>query len=185
MVLGVSWGIITCGNQGKVDKSEADANLVLGFVAGQSSGKNAQRNLDFVLNGSWNSFTGNSTTDNTILIIKAKKGSPGVILTDSADFGGYSSCQIIVDFDNQAGYFIGQNPENNGACFGFPDPNKGRFFKIVFFTNPSKENSYWLCSTANGYNTKEEAINATFNPDRTNPGQTGCGTFPWSRIEKR
>jgi hypothetical protein len=170
-----------CSDAGKVDQSEADTNLVLGLLVGQEQGKNLEAGKDFILNGTWNSFTGNATSSTTITTIKAKSGKDGIKLDDDT---GYSSCSIIKTFDNKAGFWIGQNPENNGACFD-GDGFKGKFFKTVFFKNTEKENSYWFCTIFEPKNTANEALNVTDNTNRSNPGTTGCGGFSWSRLERR
>ncbi len=175
-----------CFDTGKVDQSEADTNLIVGLLAGQEQGKNAgisaETSKDFILNGTWNSFTGNGTTSTTISTIKAKQGLDGIKLDDATTF---TSCSIIKRFDNSQGVWIAQNPENNGGCFS-GDTNKGKYFKIVFFRNTEKANSYWFCSiNFPGVNTIEEALNVTDNTNRTNPGTSGCSGFAWSRIDRR
>lgn len=133
-----------------------------------------------ILNGTWNSFTGNGTTLDTIVTISAKQGSNGLILTDSSSFGGFSSCGIIVRFNNSSGYYIAQNPENNGACFT-GDGNKGKYFKTVFADN----GKYWTCSVnAVGVSTIAEAVAISDTTNKTSPGTSGCSGFSWSRLEK-
>jgi hypothetical protein len=169
---------IGCSQSGKVDKSKADTNLVIGLVAGLTL-------KEFVLNGRWNSFTGNSTTGNTIQTFSARANDIGLMLTDSTDFGGYSSCSILNEFDNGNGSYIFQNPENNGACFA-GDTNKGKYFKTVFFKNTEKDNSYWYC-TLNfpGVATLELARAVSDTSTKTSPGTSGCGSSAWSRLDKR
>jgi hypothetical protein len=139
---------------------------------------NAERNSQFILNGSWNSFTGNQTTGASILTVSAKQGSNGVFLTDGS---GFSSCAIINQFDNNSGFYIAQNPENNGGCFS-GDGNKGRYFKTIFFQDGSR---YWTCTIFNAQTSIAAAVALADNTTKTNPGTSGCGGFSWSRIERR
>jgi hypothetical protein len=171
-----------CSKPNQVDQSKADQSLFLGLLAGQAQ----ELNRDFILNGQWNEFTGNGTTSNTILTVSGKSGSKGLLLSDSSGFGGFSSCSILEKFENNAGYYITQNPINNGACFT-GDTNKGKYFKVVFFKNTDKANSYWYCNlnASASKNSIEEAEAVEDNAVRTSPGSSGCGSFSWSRIEKR
>jgi hypothetical protein len=177
---------ITACQESKSD----DSGKNLGFVAAlvQTQNLNAantslanERNSQFILNGSWNTFTGNGTTSSTIVTISAKSSSNGVILNDSSAFGGFSSCSIVSLFDNTAGTYISQNPENNGACFA-GDTNKGRFFKTIFFAEGTK---YWTCTIFTPVATAAAANAIVDNTIRTNPGVSGCGNFAWSRLERR
>ncbi len=174
-----------CSQKNMVEKSESDTNLLFGLLAGQLTGQQQESGKDFILNGQWDSFTGNGTTKDTIQTINAKQGVKGVLLTDSSGFGGYSSCSIIYEFSNTNGIYIAQNPENNGGCFS-GDTNKGKYFKTVFFKNTEKSNSYWTC-TINfpGVATQSDATAIVDTTIKTNPGTTGCGSSSWSRIEKR
>lgn len=177
--------LTACAQSEDKGTTDADTNLLLGLMVGTEQGRSAEAGKDFVLNGRWNSFTGNETTSNTITTIHAKQGSDGLKLDDSSGWGGFSNCGIIKHFDNGAGFFIVQNPENNGGCFS-NDSNKGKFFKIVFFANQNRENSYWQC-TINfpGVDTLAAAIALNDTTTKTNPGTSGCGNSAWSRIERR
>ena len=180
LVMALLITISNCTDGNQVDQSKADENLVLGLLAGQAQ----ELNREFSLNGQWDSFTGNGTTKDTIQTFSAKLGSLGLFLIDATT---YSSCGIIHSFDNNSGYYINQNPPNNGSCpNGFTDASKGKYFKTVFFKNTEKSNSYWTCTVnATGKNTLEEALALADTTVRTNPGTSGCGGFSWSRIEKR
>ncbi|MCG9873589.1 MAG: hypothetical protein MH321_02255 [Leptospiraceae bacterium] len=171
-----------CNNPNQVDQSKSDQNLLVGLLAGQAQ----EANKDFVLNGQWNEFTGNGTSSTTILTVAGKSGSKGVLLSDSSGFGGFSSCSILEKFENNSGFYITSNPINNGACFA-GDTNKGKFFKVVFFKNLEKVNSYWYCNlnATTSKSSIEDAVAVVDNSVRTNPGSSGCGSFSWSRIEKR
>jgi hypothetical protein len=180
--------LTNCQNASSSDDSAKNNALLAAIVQTQSlNAANATisslNNSQFILNGTWNSFTGNGTTSNTIVTISAKSGSNGVILNDSSGFGGFSTCSIVTTFDNSSGYYISQNPENNGACFT-GDTNKGKFFKTVFFVEGSK---YWTC-TVNGTaaaSSQAAAIAVVDNTTKTSPGTGGCGGFSWSRLEKK
>jgi hypothetical protein len=166
------------------DKKSNSNDLVLGLLAGSSQ----ESSKDFVLNGSWNSFTGSSTTSTTISTYSAKSGT-GVILLDGTSGSSYF---LIADYSNSNGTYIAQNPPNGGAFAAFngtifTDTNKGKYFKIVFFKDSSASNTYWLCTVSTtASNTVAEANAIVDTSNRTNPGTTGCGgSFPWSRIVKR
>ncbi|MCU0823878.1 MAG: hypothetical protein MUF77_04485 [Leptospira sp.] len=167
---------IGCNQPNQVDSSKADSNFVFGLLAGQ----NSEAGKDFVLNGVWNSFTGNGTTLGNLTTFSAKAGQKGIQLDDST---GFSSCYIIIEFNNTEGSLITQNPENNGACFA-GDTNKGKYNKVFFFRNTAKENSYWSCTVAFG-KTLEEAKAQTDTSNRTNPGTAGCGGFSFTRLERK
>lgn len=182
--LTVLFFLSVCQPSGRVEESKANENLLAGLAIGQYLGQNSEANKEFVLNGQWDSFTGNGTTKDTILTIAAKFGSIGITLTDATT---YSSCGIIHSFDNSTGYYISQNPPNNGICpNGIPDASKGKYFKNVFFKNPEKTNSYWTCTVnATGVATEALATSIVDTTIKTNPGSSGCAGFSWSRIEKR
>ena len=165
------------------ESEDDNTGLILALVQTQNlnaanASLNAERNSQFILNGSWNSFTGNATTGGSILTISAKQGANGTILTDGT---GFSSCAIINQFDNNAGYYIAQNPENNGGCFS-GDTNKGRYFKTIFFQDGSR---YWTCTIFSAQTSIAAAVAVVDNTTKTSPGTSGCGGFAWSRIERR
>jgi hypothetical protein len=170
---------IGCTQADKVDKSKAESNLLLGLVAGQQ----LEASKEFILNGQWNSFTGNQTTGGAIQTYTARANLVGLILTDGS---GYSVCSILNEFDNSKGIYLYQNPENNGACFT-PDNNKGKYFKVVFFKNSEKDNSFWYCtlnglSAANSLAAARDIIDTS---SRTSPSSNGCGGFSWNRLDKK
>ncbi|MBW0433002.1 hypothetical protein [Leptospira yasudae] len=172
-------GLVNCFET-KKEEDNSDLNLLAGLIGGKSF----ESSNDFVLNGRWNTFTGNATTLDTTITIQAKSGQTGLELTDSSAFGGYSSCFIVIEFNNEQGYYITQNPENNGGCFA-GDTNKGKYNKIFFFKNTAKDNSYWSCTVGFGIATLSAARSQADTSVKTNPGTTGCGANPFNRLEKR
>ncbi|MBE7439737.1 MAG: hypothetical protein HS115_14870 [Spirochaetales bacterium] len=132
----------------------------------------------FELRGAWNSYTGNGTTQDTV--VRYPSGLDETVHTDSSAFGGYASCEVLKYFNN-AGLLITQNPENYGACFS-GDTNKGKYNKSVYFRDGGR---VWICSVAFGKATFEDALNSADNANRSSPGTAGCGSSAWSRIEKR
>ncbi|MBM9592474.1 hypothetical protein JWG41_19810 [Leptospira sp. 201903075] len=171
--------LIACSTEKQVSETDSNNNLLMGLLAGQVS----ESSKDFTLNGVWNSFTGNATTLDTITTFSAKYGTHGLQLDDSSAFGGFSSCYIIIEFNNAEGSFITQNPENNGGCFA-GDTNKGKYNKVFYFKNTAKENSYWLCTVAFG-KTYDVAKAQADTSTRTNPGSSGCGASAFSRYDKK
>ena len=166
-----------CGDISLNGAKESSDDQVLGLTTGLTL-SNSQ---DLVLNGSWNSFTGNGTSTDTITTIIGREGS-GLWLDDSSGFGGYTSRYLIAGYSNSEGYVITQNPPNNGAYTG--DTNKGKYFKIVFFADGQK---YWHC-TLNGTapaDSLDAAKAIADTSDRSDPGSTGCVGFSWSRLELR
>ena len=175
--------LTNCQNTASSDDSAKNNALLAAIVQTQNlNTANATianlNNSQFILNGTWNSFTGNATTGAAIVTISAKQNSNGVYVTDGI---GYSSCNIIASFDNSSGYYITQNPENNGACFT-GDTNKGKFFKTIFFAEGSK---YWTCTIFTPVATAALAVAVVDNTTNTSPGTSGCGGFAWSRLEKK
>ncbi|XDD46066.1 hypothetical protein AB3N60_15320 [Leptospira sp. WS39.C2] len=179
VLLGLSFHFTACQMEKQVPESESEQNLLVGLIAGSV----AESSKDFTLNGVWNSFTGNGTTSDTLTTFSAKFGSKGLQLDDSSGFGGYSSCYIIIEFNNAEGSFITQNPENNGGCFA-GDTNKGKYNKVFFFKNTAKENSFWLCTVAFG-KTYAEAKAQADTSTKTNPGSSGCGASAFSRYDRK
>ncbi|MCZ8342584.1 MAG: hypothetical protein O9301_06100 [Leptospira sp.] len=167
---------VGCNQPNQVDSSKADSNFVFGLLAGQ----NSEAGKDFALNGVWNSFTGNATTVNTITTFSAKAGRQGVQLDDNT---GFSSCYLLIEFNNSEGSFITQNPQNNGACFA-GDTNKGKYNKIFYFKNPDKENSFWYCTVAFG-KTLDEARAQVDTSTKSSPGTAGCSGFSFSRLDRK
>lgn len=179
VLLGLTFLFTACQMEPQVPESEANENLLVGLLAGSA----LESNKDFALNGVWNSFIGNGTTLDTLTTFSAKAGQKGVQLDDSSGFGGYTSCYIIVEFNNSEGSFITQNPENNGACFS-PDGNKGKYNKVFYFKNTAKENSIWLCTVAFGL-TLDAARTQTDTSNRSNPSASGCGASAFSRYDRK
>lgn len=177
VLIGLLFSFSFCQMEKQVSESEANQNLLVGLLAGSA----IESNKDFALNGIWNSFTGNGTALDTLTTFSAKFGQKGLQLDDSSL--GYSSCYIIIEFNNSEGSFITQNPENNGACFP-GDTSKGKYNKVFYFRNTEKENSFWLCTVAFGV-TYEVAKAQTDTSDRSNPGSGGCGVSSFSRYDRK
>lgn len=169
-----------------VPESEAEQNLILGLASGQA----LEAGKDFALNGQWNAFTGSGTTAGSVESISAKSGT-GVWISDAACLSRY----LVSYYDNGAGIVITQNPESGGAfndggtggsCGAFSDSNKGKYNKVVFFSDTfNDQNVIWSCTVAFGQNSLQEALEASDTSDRTNPESSGCGGFSWSRLERR
>ena len=159
-----------------VDSSKNENSLLKSVVLYQSS---QISQLGFQMNGTWTSYTEGTTTSTTKTYIASYNGK-GTWLDDSSGFGGYSSCKLIIQYDQTLGILITQNPSNNGACFS-NDTNKGKYSKIIYFLSSSK---YYYCEATYGKSSASEALSATYTADKTNL-LTGCGDFKsaWSRLE--
>ena len=159
------------------DTSKNEISLLKSTILYQNS---QISQLGFQMNGTWNSYTEGVSTSSTKTYITSYNGK-GTWLDDSSEFGGFSTCKIIVQYDQTSGILITQNPPNNGACFS-NDTNKGKYSKTIYFLSSSK---YYYCETNYGKSNSSEALSATYKADKTNL-LTGCGDLnsPWSRLEK-
>jgi hypothetical protein len=48
----------------------------------------------------------------------------------------------------------------------------------------NKANTYWICTIFDPKDSTEEAETITEEPEFSDPENTGCGGFSWTRIEK-
>lgn len=162
---------VGCQNNDTVSKEEYNTALLIAIW---------QEATSFPLAGTWETFTGDSTTTGGKLYYPSSRNE--VILTDGvSSFGTYSSCSLLKSFTGDS--FVTQNPENNGGCYS-GDTSKGKYFKTVYFTHT--DGKIYTC-TLNGLNpalsqVEAEAIEDTSN--RSDPGTGGCSGFSWSRIER-
>ena len=176
--LGIILASADC-TQSKTDNSKSTTSALAGLVGGVSS----EQAKDFVLNGSWNSFIGSSTTAIGTININAKSNS-GVEVDDGT---GFSACYLIAEFSNTSvpGYYVSQNPSSNGACFS-PDTNKGKYNYNVFVKDSSKANTYWVCTIGFGKSSVTEAkASSLTNLSTVNLTTTGCNGSSWTRMEKK
>lgn len=207
MVLGVSWGIITCGNQGKVDKSEADANLVLGFVAGQQTGKNSLKNSQIEIRGSWEQYScfgGDCFTSGSpvahVFIYSEPGTNRGLFYQENPptcfDNGGCTTPQFaqfasffpadrsIESFSNSEKRML----TKNNRTIGFSQ--KDKFSYILWGT---LEGETYTCDLFQNKNTAEEALqdlnskiqSGTVSTDPAKFKTTGCNGFGWYLWKKR
>ena len=82
----------------------------------------------------------------------------------------------IVEFDNQDNVAYTQNADD--AMF---DPSK--FNKLVW-TEPTDEGFYY-CTVDFGLDTLDDAKDSEKTADDAKPGDTGCGMFPWTKLEPK
>ncbi len=79
----------------------------------------------------------------------------------------------LVSYDNELNYVITQS--STSAQF-----NPGKFNKLVW-TEPS-ENSFYYCFVDFGLDTAEAAKNTSKMADTTDPANSGCGGFAWTKL---
>ncbi|MEM6532992.1 MAG: hypothetical protein AAF654_10225 [Myxococcota bacterium] len=83
--------------------------------------------------------------------------------------------QTIISFSNSENFAITQNPPDDAF---FPD----KFSRIVW-TEPAND-TFFYCTIDFGLDTAAEAENSPNVADATDPETMGCGTFPWTRLER-
>ncbi len=89
----------------------------------------------------------------------------------------YGSPSRIVDWDDGERWVITQNPED--AMFG---PN---LFNRVVYTEPNPAGSFYHCTVEFGLETAAAARMSAATADATDPENSGCGMFPWTRLDRR
>ncbi len=97
------------------------------------------------------------------------------------DFGGSFDIdkdgwgdQQMIEFDNTENVAIIQNL---GGIEHFPS----NFNKVVW-TDVDDDGGFWVCTVGFGHETADLAKADEATGDATNPGEAGCGGFPWSRM---
>ena len=86
-------------------------------------------------------------------------------------YGG-TSLVALTQFDNEENWAVGQNDSELSYS-----PDKWSRFDWTTDAN----GSLWFCTTAYDAETESDALDAAA-PDETDPGTSGCGSFPWSRL---
>ncbi|MCC5814709.1 MAG: hypothetical protein JJT78_08135, partial [Leptospira sp.] len=114
-----------CFDNGKVDQSEADTNLVLGLLVGQEQGKNAGRNelqsslieirglwkTSFYSGGNFNAFGSGR------LVISTNPDGLGSWATTSSGSFGNENMFRIIELDNNKRSIIFQQGKSNSNDF--------------------------------------------------------------------
>ena len=98
-------------------------------------------------------------------------------------FGGSSTisdtawdAMTVAKFDNEANWAVVQNPADDEFS-----PNT--FAKLVW--TEEQDASIWLCWVDFGKATAAEAENTTNTTDASNPGESGCGDFSWTKMTRK
>ena len=82
----------------------------------------------------------------------------------------------IEDWDNDANWAVTRNPDD--AAFG-----PGTYSKVAW-TEPS-EGAFYYCIADYGRDTLEAARTSTQAVDASDPDNTGCGGFSWTKLSPR
>lgn len=83
----------------------------------------------------------------------------------------------LVDWDETENWVVTQNDDE-------ADFNPGLFNRIEF-TEPDASGSFYYCFVEFGLSTADEARDSTATADASDPETTGCGGFPWTRLDPR
>jgi hypothetical protein len=194
---------IGCADNGKVDKSEADSNLVLGLVIGQQQGVESGRasilSAVIEIEGSWEQFSCSSgscgTTVSAKLFVKTDAGkttgfyyqeNPPTCYTSggctTAEFSQFTSFfpanREIVTFSNATKRMITR------------DKSGSKNYHIILWT--TSENQVYICDVFNNKATQAEAETdlqskidgGTVSTDTTKLKTNGCNSFGWYLLKK-
>jgi hypothetical protein len=80
----------------------------------------------------------------------------------------------IVDWDNEANWAVTQNPEDAETS-----PNA---FNKVVWTEPDAQGAFYYCTVDFGLETEEAARTTDKTADDSNPEESGCGEFAWTKM---
>ena len=99
-------------------------------------------------------------------------GSDHVI--SNTEWSSYSGSSVVhlSQYDNDLNFTVGQNDAANTY-------NPSLFSRYDWFEDTTGQ--LWYCTTAYDAATEEDAANAAA-PDTTDPATSGCGSFPWSKL---
>jgi hypothetical protein len=179
---------MACSANGKVDQSEADNNLLIGLIAGQTNA------LQFVTdyNGNWN--IGYSYDTNGVLtgeptgrwILSTNQDGSGTIIsgnnTNANYFGGGDLAYRILSYDRQTRRLYYQNtPGGNN----FSNSTFGRIdFTEVKTTNCEKnaKKCFYFCEAVYGKASLEIVLTDTTVSNSAQPtAANACGSSKFSR----
>jgi hypothetical protein len=116
-----------------------------------------------------NSGSNNGTADAPVEIEGTWVTNYGsAIEIDDQTWGG----QALVEFDNELNHAVteGENPDTGAA----------EFSKQVW-TEPA-DGTFWYCTVDFGLASADAAMNTTKTADDSNPAESGCGDFPWTKM---
>ncbi len=125
-----------------------------GNAAGADGGGGAPAVAPLEVIGEWQSMFGDMTFDETI----------------TADTWGFAS---IIEYDNDKNVVITQNPDGT-------DDFANTYSRIVYLE--PEADSFYYCTTDFGKKTLKEAQDASTEADSSDPDNSGCGTFPWTKL---
>lgn len=83
----------------------------------------------------------------------------------------------LIDWDELQQWVV---TRNDASAMFFPS-----LFNRIEFTTPSSTGSFFYCFTDFGVATATGAIGSSNRADRANPAASGCGMFPWTRLDPR
>ncbi len=103
--------------------------------------------------------------------------------TWTSNFGGTETITAerwgtaaVITFDNARNSAVLQNPPDDAFA---PD-----LFARVMWTEPAAD-AFHYCWVDFGLETRMAAETSTRTADPSRPDQTGCGGFPWTRLERQ
>jgi hypothetical protein len=97
----------------------------------------------------------------------------GWTLIDSEKWGDYA----VNEFDNEANWAITQNAADDEY-----NPSK---YNYVVWTEAAEDGSWWTCTVAFGIETIEAARTTENTSDDSDPANSGCGDFGWTKMTTR
>lgn len=95
------------------------------------------------------------------------------VANDAWDFGYLVAA--VISFNNATRVAITQNPD------GEPDTFPNTFSRVVW-TAPDADGAFYYCTSDFGKATAEDAAMMPTMVDDTDPGVSGCGGFPWTKL---
>ncbi|HIA02291.1 MAG TPA: hypothetical protein EYN06_01910 [Myxococcales bacterium] len=97
------------------------------------------------------------------------------------NFGGHAKITesmwadgSITVFDNSGNWAVVQNPEDAEW-----DPSK---FSKLIWTDPAEDSSWYYCMVDYAKDTAEAAQNTEKTADDSDPANSGCGGFSWTKM---
>ena len=81
----------------------------------------------------------------------------------------------VIEYSNDNNWAINQNPDDD-------EFNPSQFSKVVW-TEPTVD-AFYYCTVAFGLDTADDARSATETADNSDPDNSGCGGFGWTKLSR-